>query len=65
MFDGYPLAQQGKAGKALKMAIYASAMGDTFSDLVLIFSAGALATLALKAGPVEYFSLLVLMVVDC
>lgn len=60
MFDGYPLAQQGKAGKALKMAIYASVMGDTFSDLVLIFSAGALATLALKAGPVEYFSLIVL-----
>ncbi|MBW2145786.1 MAG: tripartite tricarboxylate transporter permease [Deltaproteobacteria bacterium] len=60
MFDGYPLAQQGKAGKALKMAVYASVMGDTFSDLVLIFSAGALATLALKAGPVEYFSLLLL-----
>jgi len=60
MFDGYPLAQQGKAGKALKMAIYASVMGDTFSDLVLIFSAGLLATLALKAGPVEYFSLLIL-----
>jgi putative tricarboxylic transport membrane protein len=60
MFDGYPLAQQGKAGKALKMAIYASVMGDTFSDLVLIFSAGALATVALKASPVEYFALLIL-----
>jgi putative tricarboxylic transport membrane protein len=60
VFDGYPLAQQGKAGKALKMAIYASVMGDSFSDLVLIFSAGMLATLALKAGPVEYFSILVL-----
>jgi putative tricarboxylic transport membrane protein len=60
VFDGYPLAQQGKAGKALKMAIYASVMGDTFSDLVLIFSAGVLATLAVKAGPVEYFSIMVL-----
>jgi len=60
MFDGYPLAQQGKAGKALKMAIYSSVMGDTFSDLVLIFSAGALATVALKASPVETFALLVL-----
>jgi putative tricarboxylic transport membrane protein len=59
-FDGYPLAQQGKAGKALKMAIYASVMGDTFSDLVMIFCAGALATVAVKAGPLEYFSILVL-----
>lgn len=59
-FDGYPLARQGKGGKALRMAIYASVMGDTFSDLVLIFSAGALATVALKAGPVEYFAILLL-----
>lgn len=60
VFDGYPLAQQGKAGKALRMALYASIFGDVFSDLVLMFSAGLLATIALKAGPVEYFSLLVL-----
>ena len=60
MFDGHPLAQQGKAGKALRVAIYSSVIGDAFSDLVLIFSASALAALALRAGPVEYFSLLVL-----
>lgn len=53
VFDGYPLAQKGKAGKALKMAIDASVIGDGFSDLVLIFSAPLFASLALKMGPPE------------
>lgn len=60
IFDGYPLVQQGKGGKALGMALYSSVIGDVLSDLMLIFSAGALAAIALKAGPVEFFSLIVL-----
>ncbi|BBI54526.1 hypothetical protein HORIV_69470 [Vreelandella olivaria] len=35
--DGYPLAQQGKAGKALNMALYSSCTGDFISNLSLIF----------------------------
>lgn len=31
VLDGYPLAQQGKAGKALDIALYASVFGDAFS----------------------------------
>jgi putative tricarboxylic transport membrane protein len=52
-FDGYPLALQGKAEKALKMALYASVFGDSFSDLVLIIVAGPIALIALKMGPPE------------
>ncbi len=52
-FDGYPLAQAGKAEKALKMSLYASVIGDTFSDLVLILVAAPLAAVALKMGPPE------------
>lgn len=52
-FDGYPLAQQGKGLKALKMALYSSFTGDTFSDLVLFTVAAPLAILALKMGPPE------------
>jgi len=56
--DGYPLMKKGKAGKALRMAISASRIGDFFGDLVLIFVAFQLAKLALKFGPRE-FSLLI------
>ena len=57
--DGYPLARQGKPLKAMKMALYASVTGDTFSDIVLICVSAPLATVALLMGPVEIFCLLV------
>ncbi len=57
--DGYPLAQQGKAGKALNMALYSSVIGDFISNLSLIFLAAPLAILALRVGPPEYFMLMV------
>jgi putative tricarboxylic transport membrane protein len=56
--DGYPLAKEGKGGKALNMALLASVLGDTFSDLVLIFVAAPLSIIALKAGPAERFTLM-------
>ena len=41
--DGYPLAQKGQAKKALRVAHFSSASGDTFSDLVLVLCAPFLA----------------------
>jgi putative tricarboxylic transport membrane protein len=58
--DGYPLAKRGKALKALKMAIYASVIADLFSDIVLILVAAPLAIIALKLGPPELTTLLLL-----
>lgn len=52
--EGYPLSRQGKSGKALKIALYASTMADTMSDLVLFFFAAPVAMVALKVGPPEY-----------
>lgn len=43
--DGYPMARNGKAGKALKVAHFSSASGDTFSDVVLVLCAPFLAIL--------------------
>ena len=43
--DGYPMAQRGEAKKALRVAHFASASGDTFSDIVLILCAPFLALL--------------------
>ena len=58
-FDGYPLAKEGKGGKALNMALISSVLGDTFSDLVLIIVAAPLSIIALKAGPAERFTLMI------
>lgn len=55
--DGYPLAQQGKAGKALKVAAISSMTGDLVGDLLLISSIGLLAVVAIKLGPPELFSI--------
>jgi len=57
-FDGYPLARKGKPLKALKMALYASVVGDSFSDLVLILVAAPFALLALTMGPAELTALM-------
>ena len=41
-WDGYPLTQQGKGEKALRMALYGSVSGDAFSTVVLILVAAPL-----------------------
>ncbi len=56
-FDGYPLAQQGQAIKALGTAMFASFVGGILSLCVLMMFAPLLAKLAIRFGPAEYFSL--------
>lgn len=58
VLDGYPMAQQGRGGKALQASIYASTIGDFFSNLVLVFLAWPLAMIALMFGPPEVFALI-------
>ncbi|MEM8802751.1 MAG: tripartite tricarboxylate transporter permease [Pseudomonadota bacterium] len=43
--DGYPMAQKGEARRALRIAHFSSASGDTFSDIVLVVCAPFLAIL--------------------
>ena len=43
--DGYPMTKKGEAAKALRVAHFSSASGDTFSDIVLILCAPFLAIL--------------------
>jgi len=59
LLDGYPLTEQGKSGKALKLALVSAIIGDTFSDVVLILFTGTLAAIALKFGPPEYMAMMV------
>ena len=58
--DGHALAKQGKAKKALKISLTASVLGDTFSDIILIFAAIHLARVALEFGPGEFTAVAVM-----
>ena len=58
--DGYQMAKQGRAGPALGIAAFGSFIAGTISVLLLSFLAPPLARLALKFGPPEYFSLMIL-----
>ena len=59
-FDGYPLAKQGKGLKAMKVALISSVFGDFFSTCLVILLAGSVAKYALKMGPAELLSVLIL-----
>ena len=57
LFDGFPMAKRGEAGRALGLAMTASAVGGTFSAFVLMTVAPQLAKVALKFDQAEYFAL--------
>ena len=58
--DGYQMARQGKAGKALGVAALASFFAGTVATVLIAAFAPPLAEFALKFGPADYFSLMVL-----
>ncbi len=57
VLDGYPMAQKGRAGDALKIALTASGAGGIFSCIVLLFLAPQVARIALYIASPEYFAL--------
>lgn len=57
--DGYPLARQGKSGKALKMALFSSVIGDLSATIVLVALAEPIASYALLIGPVDILMILI------
>ena len=59
-FDGYPLAQAGKAGKALATAAYSSFAGGTIGAVFLLLAAPALAVVSLSFQSADYFALMVM-----
>ncbi|NTW59726.1 MAG: tripartite tricarboxylate transporter permease, partial [Nitrospirae bacterium] len=58
--DGYQMARQGRAGVALTAAAMGSFFAGTVATLLLALFAPPLAEVALKFGPADYFSLMVL-----
>lgn len=59
-FDGYPMAQQGKAGEALTGAFTSSFIGAFIAVVMITFLAPLVAKFALKFGPPEFFSVYLL-----
>ena len=59
-FDGYPMAQQGKAGKALAIAAYSSFAGGTLAAIYLLFLAPSLSKVSLSFRSPDYFALMIL-----
>lgn len=54
-FDGYPMAQSGRGGYALQVAVISSSLGGIASALALMLMAPPLAVLTLLFGPAEIF----------
>lgn len=60
VLDGFPLSQQGHAGKALGVSLFASFFGGLMSGVALLTAAPLLGVMVLKFGPVELFAIAVL-----
>ncbi len=58
--DGHAMAKRGQAGKALATAALGSFFAGTVTTLLIALFSPPLAEMALKFGPAEYFSLMVL-----
>jgi putative tricarboxylic transport membrane protein len=59
-FDGYPMAQQGRAGEALTSAFTSSFVGAFVAVLMITFLAPLVADFALQFGSAEFFTVYLL-----
>ncbi|MEP7329745.1 MAG: tripartite tricarboxylate transporter permease [Betaproteobacteria bacterium] len=59
-FDGYPLAQQGRAGEALTASFTSSFFGAFIAVVLITFLSPLVAKFALKFGPPEFFAVYLL-----
>jgi putative tricarboxylic transport membrane protein len=59
-FDGYPLAQQGRAGNALTAAFTSSFIGALVAVIMITFLSPIIANFALEFGPPEFFAVYLL-----
>ncbi|MEQ8229288.1 MAG: tripartite tricarboxylate transporter permease [Rhodospirillales bacterium] len=62
-FDGFPLAQQGRAGPALVMQAAASFVGGTVGIILISVLAAVFATVTRNFGPPEFFMLVMMGIV--
>jgi putative tricarboxylic transport membrane protein len=56
VLEGYPMAQKGLAGRALRLSLYSGVTGGLVSTIIFIFFATSLAWVGLWFGPGEMFA---------
>ncbi len=56
-WDGFPMSQQGKSGRALGIATFSNLLGGLIGSLGLVALAWPLTQLAIAIGAAEYFAL--------
>jgi putative tricarboxylic transport membrane protein len=61
--DGYPMARDGRPGRALGLGITASFVGGMVSWLFLILLAKPMADISTKLGPFDFFALVLMALV--
>ena len=65
VLDGYQMARQGRGGEALLVSALGSFFAGCFATVLIAAFGPPLANVALKFGPPEYFSLMVLGLIAC
>ncbi len=60
VLDGYQMARKGRAGVALATSAIGSFFAGTVATVIIVLFAPPLTAVALKFGPADYFSLMVL-----
>ena len=63
MMDGYPMARQGRPGRALGLGISASVIGGALSWIALVTLSPPLARAALLFGPFENFAVVLMALI--
>jgi TctA family transporter len=58
--DGYPMSKQGRGGVALLMTTIASFVGGSIGIVLMMLFSPLIVDVALRFGPAEYFSMMVL-----
>ncbi|WP_421566676.1 tripartite tricarboxylate transporter permease [Ochrobactrum sp. EDr1-4] len=61
--DGYPMAKNGEAGRALGIATFASFVGGFIAIILFTFVAAPFAEFALRFGPIEMTALMVMTLI--
>lgn len=59
-FDGYPMTEQGKAGRAIGLAIVASFVGGIISWIFLVLLARPLSIVAVRFSPFDFFAMIMM-----
>lgn len=58
-YDGYPMAMNGQARRALSIGVIYSCLGTILGIVILVFAAPVLSQVALKFSPFDYFGVLI------